>query len=334
MNDMFYIQWHILDRCNLRCIHCYQEQFTSENELSWEKLKAICDNLISTMCLWNKKLSLALTGGEPFLKQELWQIIEYLSRSEYIDTLKIITNGIFVDRHISNITKYPKLKEILVSIDGITQENNDSIRGLGVFNTVVENIRLLKSHNIPVTIMFTLLNRNLEDAYQLFDFTNTLSVDGYIIERFIPLGQGKKLINEAVPGEELDGLYQYIFNQCQEIYLPYEMIKYRALHIKFDEEVELYGGECIVGKDGLAILPQGDVLPCRRFNLPIGNLLDAPLSEIWTNSRLLNDLRSKENLKGKCGICKTADCYGCRAMTFALTCDYLAQDPHCWLRFE
>lgn len=330
----FHIQWHISNRCNLCCIHCYQEQFTSKNELCWKRLQIICDNLISTMQRWNKKLSLTLTGGEPFLKSELWQIIEYLGQSEYIDTVKIITNGMLIDKYISNIVRYPKLKEILVSIDGVTAESNDSIRGVGVFNTVIENIKLLNSYQVPITIMFTLLNHNLQDAYLLFDFAKTLSVDGYIIERFIPLGQGERLIDEVVPGEKMDELYQHISNQCQEIYLSEEMIKYRAMSIKFGKEVELYGGECIVGRDGLAILPQGDILPCRRFNLVIGNGLDESLSEIWANSQILNNLRCKENLKGKCGVCPITDCYGCRAMTFALTGDYLLEDPHCWLKFE
>ncbi|MFH0806961.1 MAG: SPASM domain-containing protein [Elusimicrobiota bacterium] len=87
----------------------------------------------------------------------------------------------------------------------------------------------------------------------------------------------------------------------------------------------------MVAKDGLALLPDATVLPCRRFNIPVGNLQTDSLENIWSNSKLLNDLRNKQNLKGKCGKCGVSDCIGCRAMVYALTGDYLAEDFHCWL---
>jgi radical SAM protein with 4Fe4S-binding SPASM domain len=76
-------------------------------------------------------------------------------------------------------------------------------------------------------------------------------------------------------------------------------------------------------------MPEGEVFPCRRFPISIGNLLDRPLKEIWEQSELIRTLRQKENLKGKCGRCPIRDCRGCRSLAFALTGDYLAEDPHC-----
>ncbi len=67
----FHIQWHILDRCNLRCTHCYQGNYDNKNEFKIEDLIKISDNLIFSMKRWGKKLNLLLTGGEPLLKEEL-----------------------------------------------------------------------------------------------------------------------------------------------------------------------------------------------------------------------------------------------------------------------
>jgi radical SAM protein with 4Fe4S-binding SPASM domain len=77
-------------------------------------------------------------------------------------------------------------------------------------------------------------------------------------------------------------------------------------------------------------MPEGNVLPCRRFPISIGNLLATPFKQIWEESELLEELRRKENLKGKCGRCKIKDCRGCRSLALALTGDYLGEDPHCW----
>jgi MoaA/NifB/PqqE/SkfB family radical SAM enzyme len=60
--------------------------------------------------------------------------------------------------------------------------------------------------------------------------------------------------------------------------------------------------------------------------------VDQPLKRIWEDSEILNVLRKKENLKGKCGKCDLRDCRGCRSLALALTGDYLGEDPHC--RYE
>ena len=59
------------------------------------------------------------------------------------------------------------------------------------------------------------------------------------------------------------------------------------------------------------------------------NLLEQPLDQIWRKSEVLEQVRNKENLKGKCGPCEVEDCRGCRSLAFALTGDYLEEDPHC-----
>ncbi|MDI6783432.1 MAG: radical SAM/SPASM domain-containing protein, partial [bacterium] len=193
---------------------------------------------------------------------------------------------------------------------------------------------LVKQLGFPVVIMFTLLKRNVEEAKFVIDFAKKHLIDGIIFERFIPLGQSKPLVTEIISGKELDGLYRYIFNQCDLDYNPDEMVKYRALQLQFEDDLvhpTVYGAECIVGKDGMAILPDGTVLPCRRFNLPIGNLLETPLVHLWQNSDVLLNIRNKKNYKGKCSSCTIPDCFGCRAMTYALTGDKFAEDPHCWI---
>jgi organic radical activating enzyme len=65
MEDPFYFQWHITNLCNLHCKHCYQEDFSKDNDLDWSGLKKISDNILATVQKWDKKACIHLTGGEP-----------------------------------------------------------------------------------------------------------------------------------------------------------------------------------------------------------------------------------------------------------------------------
>ncbi|HXX36426.1 MAG TPA: SPASM domain-containing protein, partial [Thermodesulfobacteriota bacterium] len=108
-------------------------------------------------------------------------------------------------------------------------------------------------------------------------------------------------------------------------------LPYQAFQVQFSEsEPELLGAPCVAGVDGLCVMPEGDIFPCRRFPISIGNLLVQPLTEIWERSDLLEKLRKKENLKGKCRNCEIDDCRGCRSLALSLTGDYLEEDPHCY----
>ena len=52
-NGMFNFQWHITEKCNLRCTHCYQEDYSSADEMSFEELKSVADRLIQALSKWN-----------------------------------------------------------------------------------------------------------------------------------------------------------------------------------------------------------------------------------------------------------------------------------------
>ncbi len=157
-----------------------------------------------------------------------------------------------------------------------------------------------------------------------------MGVDGLIIERFIPLGRGRKVTDEVLSKEEWKEMIGMLLDLVSTEEAEPSLLPYQAFQIRFSGgEPELLGAPCVIGVDGLCILPEGNVFPCRRFPISIGNLLNDSLKKIWEESDLLEKLRKKENLKGKCGSCGINDCRGCRSLAFALTGDYLAEDPHC-----
>lgn len=338
-DNIFYAQWHITDRCNLRCIHCYQDDFTSKRELPIDNLVKIADNIVETLKKWDKKLLVTLTGGEPFLYNSIWELAGYLDSLRYVNEINFITNGTFTERNISMMRNLKKLKTVFVSFDGVNSLVNDNIRGEGVFEKVQENIKNLKAENISITAMFTLMKSNINDAYLLYDFVKELKIDGFIIERFVPIGTGEKIKKEVISGEEIKELYRDIFNKCGYEFELKDFAKYRALQVKFvydeynkEPTPEIQGAPCTAGSDGIGLLPNGAVLPCRRFYLPLGNLTEKSLESIWNNSEILKNIRDRKFLKGKCKECEIDNCSGCRAICYALTGDCFTEDPQCFYK--
>ncbi len=336
MKDQFHIQWHITNLCNLRCKHCYQDDFSTENDLDWAGLKNISDNILATMQGWDKKACIHLTGGEPLLKPELFSLLSYLDRSPLIGELGIITNGLFFDREwVERLSSFSKLKKIKISLDGADAETNDSIRREMTFEKVIQNLSLFKKEDLfEIILMLTVMKRNLRTLPSFFELSKNMGVNGFIVERFIPWGRGRERMEEVLNKEDWKELTQTL-SELFAIEEENTLLPYQAFQVCFDgEEPELLGAPCVIGKDGLCVMPEGTVYPCRRFPISIGNLLSDSLRQIWEESEILDKLRRKENLKGKCGKCNIIDCRGCRSLALALTGDYLGEDPHCGYDFK
>lgn len=331
----FYVQWHLLDRCNLRCHHCYQDDFSAKSELTWPELQLILDNLLNTMRIWQAKLEVALTGGEPFLKKELKLLLETLNASPEVKEISIITNGLILPEWLDELKKWKKFKELRISLDGVRAETNDAIRGPGTFMRVLQNLAKIRASGLSFLLMFTVMKKNYHEVPWLFEFARTVGARGFIVERFFPLGQGKNLLDEVLDGQDFLLLWKQILDHTDLTAQPTELIPFRAIKVEFNQSLfRVFGASCVVGQDGLALMPDGTVFPCRRFPLPLGNLMERPLSILWPNSPILKDLRDKSKLKGHCFRCPIKNCFGCRAMSYVLTGDPFAPDPHCWLVLE
>jgi radical SAM protein with 4Fe4S-binding SPASM domain len=332
MKEQFHFQWHITNLCNLQCRHCYQDDFSKRNDLDWTGIKKISDNVLTTIKEWDQTACIHLTGGEPLLKPELFLLLDELNQKPVVEELGIITNGLlFSQEVVENLSAFSKLKKIKISLDGADAEINDSLRQKGTFEKVIQNLSLFKKENhFEIILMFTVMKRNFRDIPSFFKLSQDLNIDGLIIERFIPLGRGREIVDEVLGKEE----WQELTKTLSALFSMEEdrpFLPYQAFQISFHEgEPELLGAPCVIGRDGLCIMPDGTLFPCRRFPISIGNLLKDSLKTVWEKSEILKKLRRKENLKGKCGSCEIKDCRGCRSLALSLTGNYLEEDPHCW----
>lgn len=341
----FYFQWHITERCNLRCAHCYQNRFSDSLELTLGDLKQIADQLCEALRVWKRRGRIAVTGGEPFAHGELLPLLEHLDGKDEVLYLDVLSNGTLIQRDaIPALQRLDKLRRVQVSLDGATPDIHDAIRGTGTFERAIEGIRRLRSAGLTVTIMFTLHRRNAVDVPRLLDLVREEGVSALVIERLVPCGMGKGLQDEMLTPKEISSIFSYVSDRA-DVYAGCDagpdVLRYRTLWALLDPQGARATGDtppamhlgamCSVGMDGLCIMPDGTALPCRRLPIPLGNIRTDGIFKIWYTSDLLWKIRDKRNLKGKCGNCElVARCGGCRAIAYACTGDYLEEDPQCW----
>lgn len=332
--EEFYFQWHFMNSCNLRCAHCYQEGYHFE-DMNLEQLLQVAKEISKALSKWNMLGRLSLTGGEPFLSPYLFDLIDYIESDDNVKQFDILTNGTCInDKHIERLKVATKLRQIQISLDGPTQETHDSVRGLGAFSKVVETVGLLQKHNFEISFMFTLMRQNKSDAVKIIDFADSCGVNAVTVERVTPCGHSN--ISDVLSKEEIKDIYEGITLRANEVNDELTVRRLRPLwintvHLNTKEEAKI-GGFCPVGLTSLAILWDGTVLPCRRLNIPIGNILSDGLFKIWYSSELLWNIRDKNKLKGKCHGCINVErCGGCRAIAYETTGDYMGEDIQCWI---
>ena len=158
------LQFHITGRCNLSCKHCYRSEGDIE-PLSYENIISCIEQFIELKNIYNqrnrinKRGHINITGGEPFIRTDILDIISYLRSKNKDVTFGILTNGSFIDSNIIKLIKESKVSFVQLSLDG-TKEIHDELRTKGDYERVLHTAELLVKNNIRTYISFTANKKN------------------------------------------------------------------------------------------------------------------------------------------------------------------------------
>lgn len=290
-------------RCNLHCIHCDMEPpKKDEKELSTEEIKDILRQLAQEGSLF-----LTLTGGEPMLREDLWEIMEYARTLKFFP--KIITNGTqMTDEYADNI-KSLGLSGVDISIYGVTAEVHDGITGVpGSFEKTKEAIRLLKERDIKINLLTILMKDNFFQLQELKQFSEDLGIEHSISPMIFPKRDGSE---EPFRFRISDGqLKEYLKDR-----LPYDEYK----SVKDLERPGLCAPHCNLGRLYCVIDAYGRVFPCIARTGVVGNLREESLRKIWRESEELKAIRSiTDKDLNECFSCEYKFiCNRCPAMAYS-----------------
>lgn len=338
----FFVQWHLTERCNLRCTHCYQTGI-GHQELSLPEIVETLAEIEEMLGDWKESYAIDLspsinvTGGEPFLHSDFFDILKAMGARGF--ALYVLTNGTLIDDQKAKVLSDLGVKGVQVSIEG-PEAIHESIRGRGSFTASLKGIARLLDAGLKVTLNTTLSSVNAAHFMELIDLSLRLGVHRLGFSRLVPSGRGEAMLDTMLSTETVRGLYKRIFSQDTgglEIVTGDPVAAQLTAQEQEGSNSSTPSGGCAAGISGITILPDGTLIPCRRLPVPLGNIKKDSLREIWATSEVLEALRDRSRYKGKCGACsRWAQCRGCRAIAYACSKakgseDLLAEDPQCFI---
>ncbi len=337
----FFIQWHLTERCNLWCRHCYQGE-RDPAELTLPEIKSVITEVSGMLQDWSQTHKIAfspsftITGGEPFLREDLFDILGEIT-TQGIDIF-LLTNGTLVDRARAKTLADLGIKGVQVSIEG-PEDVHDDIRGAGSFAASTAGVKQLVAAGIPVTLNVTLSSLNAGQVNKIAAFGSRLGAQRIGFSRLVPHGRGSFLLSRMLTREQVRDLYESLLSlELEGIdIVTGDPVAAQMKAASNGDAGNIAVSGCAAGVAGLTIHPNGTVSPCRRMPVSLGNVKRDSLRDIWAASPVLEALRDRTKYKGKCGACsRWATCRGCRAIAYAWSRsrgedDFLADDPQCFL---
>jgi AdoMet-dependent heme synthase len=341
------VAWEITRSCNLKCAHCRASavEGRSPDELSTNDCYHVIDGILEV-----GKPVLILTGGEPLIRPDVFEIAQYgVSKG-----LKVVmgSNGTLITDEIAQKLRSIPISRIAISLDFPVYQLQDKFRGRpGAFEAAMLGISAIRKAGLELQINCTLTRQNISYLDQLLELTMELGAVAFHPFFLVPTGRGKGLEGDELSAKEYEKALNWVYDRQLELgdrifFKPTDAPHYlRVMKQRQRQSGEANVGNvearpvspahtvtrgCLAGTGFCFISHTGVVQGCGYLEVEAGDVRKRPFSEIWVNSALFASLRDLSNIKGKCGDCEYKRiCGGCRARAFEATGDFLEAEPYC-----
>lgn len=332
------VAWEVTRSCNLACSHCRASSLHGpyEGELTNDQCLRLLDDIAAV-----SKPVIILTGGEPLLRKDIFEIAAYGNRLGL--RMVLATNGTLVSEQAAKEMLKSGIQRVSISIDGKNAQNHDAIRNVGgAFEGALAGIEAMKKAGMEFQINTTITRVNLDQLEDIMNLAIKIGAAAHHIFLLVPTGRGKEMSNQAISPKEYEKTLNWFYEAS--LHCPIQLKAtcaphyYRILHQRGQKAGKEGGGSpfhtmtrgCLGGNSFCFISHTGQVQPCGYLEMNCGQIKERKFSDIWDNSPVLKGLRDLNQYKGKCGRCEFIRvCGGCRARAFEVTGDYLSEEPFC-----
>ena len=332
--------WEVTQACDLACVHCRASAQSERNpaELSTEQGYRLLDEIRS----FGEPL-MVFTGGDPLKRPDLYDLIRYSVKIGLRTNVTPSATPLLTAEAIEGF-QAAGIARMAISLDGPDAATHDEFRGIpGTFDRAMFALRHARDIGLDTQLQTTVTRRNMGRLAEVAEIAKEVRTRMWSLFFLIVTGRA----------EESDDLLAPEYEQVFEF--MYELSKTAAFGVKTTEAMHYrrYVAQRIKAEHGATENPNakgvawrtagvsdgkgfvfvshtGEIFPSGFFPVSGGNVLSDSLTDVYRNSDLFLSLRDTSQRRGKCGICEYRNiCGGSRSRAYALTGDFLAEDPRC-----
>ena len=273
-------------RCNANCEMCDYSGRAEDPELSTGEIIGIIDELAGLGVG-----GVSLSGGEPFLRLDLFEIVRHAKRRNLL--VQIATNGLLLDQRNAELLVETSVDVVTVSLDSPDPEIFSTIRGVpDIYNRVVRGIghlaasRKRQGGGPKVVISTIITGRTINDIPDLLELSEGLGAQGLTLLTAQNVETIDNQLNES-DTQRLMNLFRYLLARKEEgdrfldnsagyLQLMLSRLAGRCDNLR-----------CFVPYTNLHIGPRGEVFPCSYhvgLNQPWGNIRESSIRDLWFSS--------------------------------------------------
>jgi heme b synthase len=345
--------WETTAGCNLRCVHCRRID-VAENLVPEDLTTAESKQLIDQIVAFSSPI-LVLSGGEPLIRPDIFEIAGHaVARGLRV---ALATNGTLIDESKAQRIVEAGIRRVAVSLDGASAQTHDTFRALpGSFAQALEGIGRLRAHGMSVQVNTTVARHNVAELPRILDLALSLGADALHIFLLVPVGCGVEIADgQMISADEYEEVLSWLYDRDREGLLElkatcaphyFRIVRQRSAAQRREappgrerqrgpgatasRDLHAVTKGCLAGTSVCFVSHKGEVFPCGYLPLSAGNVREQPLQHIWREAPVFKELRDPDLLRGKCGRCEFKHiCGGCRARAYAMTGNYLDEEPFC-----
>ncbi|MBZ5590622.1 MAG: TIGR04053 family radical SAM/SPASM domain-containing protein [Acidobacteriia bacterium] len=333
--------WEATQACDLSCVHCRASAMPGRNpdELTTDEGFRLLDEIRS----FGDPL-MVFTGGDPLKRPDLFDLIRH---SVGLGLRTNVTPSATPLLTASNIDKFKRcgVTRMAISVDGPDAETHDSFRGVpGTFDRAMFALRHARDIALDTQFQTTVTRRNMNKLGQIAE--RVYESRSRMWSLFFLVVTGRALADDDLTADEYEKVFEFMYEISKIApfdvktteamhYRRYVAQRHRQEHGPAPETANTRGmvwrtAGVSDGKGFVFISHTGEIFPSGFLPVSAGNVKTDSLVRVYRDSSLFRILRDTTAREGKCGVCEYQKiCGGSRARAYALSGNYLAEDPRC-----
>ncbi len=268
---------YVTDYCNAKCSHCFYWKNLNkrQDEMTLDQITKVIKSLKTQLNM------LVITGGEPFIRRDLYEICTAFYKINKTKRINIVTNGLLGNKILDTVTRLvtenPERRlTIVVSLDGLEETHNKIRRVPDIWKKDIALINDLKKiaeqfSNLSLFVNLTLTKTNIHEVRLLAKFVkedlkinfkvNVLRTgkNYYQVPKDILMDYEPEISNQPSV-EELEDVYSWLNQEAEDLPSKVEVSKLRhSIDMIKNEQATL---KCLAGYNDGVIFPTGRVAIC------------------------------------------------------------------------